>query len=376
MPAIIEANRLTATNQETLEWYLCGTISDGERTRELVISKARFTTGRRSTCDLRLGWQTVSGLHAEFITTGKILCLRDLGSTNGTFVNGRRINTDTILSDGDIVQFGRAEFRVGSRSEDDAGGTVNWNGVGLPSRLIGFEELISGNGLVPHYQPIVKFSDASTVGFEVLARSRIPEFPTPREMFETAAQLDQEQELSEASRFFGVEKGFGMPADQTLYLNTHPTELQGDRLIRSLERLRDSAPNQSLSLEIHEAAVTDLDAMAQLRRQLTDLNIYLAYDDFGAGQARILDLVEVPPDVLKFDISLVRDINNASPKRHRMVSMLVEMVRDFGISPLAEGIETSAEAETCLQLGFELAQGFYFGRPAADWREAPAIIGL
>jgi EAL domain-containing protein (putative c-di-GMP-specific phosphodiesterase class I) len=140
--------------------------------------------------------------------------------------------------------------------------------------------------------------------------------------------------------------------------------------------LRDSAPNQSLSLEIHEAAVTDLDAMAQLRRQLTDLNIYLAYDDFGAGQARILDLVEVPPDVLKFDISLVRDINNASPKRHRMVSMLVEMVRDFGISPLAEGIETSAEAETCLQLGFELAQGFYFGRPAADWREAPAIIGL
>ena len=266
MPAIIEANRLTATNQETLEWYLCGTISDGERTRELVISKARFTTGRRSTCDLRLGWQTVSGLHAEFITIGKILCLRDLGSTNGTFVNGRRINTDTILSDGDIVQFGRAEFRVGSRSEDDAGGTVNWNGVGLPSRLIGFEELISGNGLVPHYQPIVKFSDASTVGFEVLARSRIPEFPTPREMFETAAQLDQEQELSEASRFFGVEKGFGMPADQTLYLNTHPTELQGDRLIRSLERLRDSAPNQSLSLEIHEAAVTDLDAMAQLDR--------------------------------------------------------------------------------------------------------------
>jgi EAL domain-containing protein (putative c-di-GMP-specific phosphodiesterase class I) len=376
MPAIIDANRLTATNQETLEWYLCGAISDGERTRELVISKARFTTGRRSTCDLRLGWQTVSGLHAEFITTGKILCLHDLGSTNGTFVNGRRINTDTILSDGDIVQFGRAEFRVGSRSEDDAGGTMNWNGIGLPSRLIGFEELISGNGLVPHYQPIVKLSDASTVGFEVLARSRIPEFPTPREMFETAAQLDQEQELSEASRFFGVEKGFGMPAAQTLYLNTHPTELQGDRLIRSLERLRDSAPNQSLSLEIHEAAVTDLDAMAQLRRQLTDLNIDLAYDDFGAGQARMLDLVEVPPDVLKFDISLVRDINNASSKRHRMVSMLVEMVRDFGISPLAEGIETSAEAKTCQQLGFELAQGFYFGRPAADWREAPAIIGL
>lgn len=374
MPAIIDADRLTATNQETLEWYLCGAVAENERTREMVISKTRLTTGRRATCDLRLGWPTVSGLHAEFITTGKILCLRDLGSTNGTFVNGRRISTDTILSDGDIIQFGGAEFRVASRSEDDAGGTMNWSGLGLPSRLIGFGELINGNGLVPHYQPIVKLSDVTTVGFEVLARSRLPEFPTPREMFETAAQLDQERELSEVSRFIGVEQGIGMSAEQTLFLNTHPAELQGEGLIRSLERLRDIAPNQSLSLEIHEAAVTDLGAMAELRRQLTDLNIDLAYDDFGAGQARMLDLVEVPPDVLKFDISLVRDINNASPKRHRMVSMLVEMVRDFGISPLAEGIETSEEADTCVQLGFELAQGFYFGRPAAEWRESSTII--
>jgi EAL domain-containing protein (putative c-di-GMP-specific phosphodiesterase class I) len=167
-----------------------------------------------------------------------------------------------------------------------------------------------------------------------------------------------------------------MPADQTLYLNTHPTELQGSRLIRSLEKLRNSAPNQSLSLEIHEAAVTDLQATAKLRRQLNDLNIQLAYDDFGAGQARMLDLVEVPPDVLKFDISLIRNINNASPKRHKMVRTLVEMVRDFGISPLAEGIETSAEADTCRHLGFEFAQGFYFGRPAADWHKSATVIGL
>ena len=116
--------------------------------------------------------------------------------------------------------------------------------------------------------------------------------------------------------------------------------------------------------------------MAELRKRLNDLNIDLAYDDFGAGQARMLDLVEVPPDVLKFDISLVRDINNASPKRHKMVQTMVAMVRDFEIVPLAEGVETSSEAETCLDLGFETAQGFYFGHPAASWRDAPAAIGL
>jgi EAL domain-containing protein (putative c-di-GMP-specific phosphodiesterase class I) len=376
MQMIAEIERPRDACLEEVEWYLCGAITEGDRTRESVISKPRFRVGRRSACDLRVAWSTVSGVHAEFVKTASTLFLRDLGSTNGTFVNGRQIKSDTVLSEGDVIQFGGAEFRIRCRDEDNGRGTVHWSGRELTSRLIAFEKLVSGKGLIPHYQPIVKLADVSTVGFEVLARSQMPEFPTPREMFDTAAQLDREHDLSEASRIVGVRNGLDMPHGQTLYLNTHPMELQGDRLIRSLELLRASAPDQSISLEIHEAAVTDLTATAELRRQLNDLSIELAYDDFGAGQARMLDLVEVPPDVLKFDISLIRNINNASPKRHKMVRTLVEMVRDFGISPLAEGIETSAEAETCLHLGFELAQGFYFGRPAADWREAPTIIGL
>ena len=353
---------------DELEWFLSGAIAEGDRTRETVISKPQFRVGRRSACDLRVAWPTVSGVHAEFIKSSDALFLRDLGSTNGTFVNGRQIRSDCRLSEGNVIQLGSAEFRVGCRSEDNSRGTVHWNGGELTARLVAFEKLIGGTGLIPHFQPIVLLSDASTVGFEVLARSQIREFPTPREMFDTAAQLDREADLSEASRIVGVQKSSNMPTEQTLYLNTHPTESHGDRLIRSLEKLRELSPGQSLCLEIHEAAVTDLRATAELRRQLKDLDIKLAYDDFGAGQARMLDLVEVPPDVLKFDISLVRNINNASPKRHKMVRTLVEMVLDFGISPLAEGIETSAEAETCRQLGFDLAQGFYFGRPAADWR--------
>ena len=374
MPSIVDADYQKAASLTGLEWYLCGAVTAGERIRETVISKSRFRAGRRSTCDMRLTWPTVSGLHAEFITTANSLFLRDLGSTNGTRVNGRRITTDAVLSEDDVIQLGGAEFRVCCHGEDDAGGTVKWDAHGLPSRLIGFEKLINGTGLIPHYQPIVNLSDASTVGFEVLARSQVPEFPTPREMFESAEQLDREQDLSEACRTAGVKNGQGMPVNQTLFLNTHPAELQGEGLIRSLETLRATAPDQSLSLEIHEAAVTDLYAMAELRKRLNDLNIDLAYDDFGAGQARMLDLVEVPPDVLNFDISLVRDINNASPKRHKMVQTMVAMVRDFGIVPLAEGVETSSEAETCLDLGFETAQEFYFGHPAASWRDAPAVL--
>ena len=365
-----------ATSQEGLEWYLYGAVSEGDRCHEVNLTQSKFQVGRRSSCDLRLLWPTASGVHAEFILAADALFLRDLGSTNGTFVNGRRIRTDTLLSEGDVIHFGGAEFRLRQRCEEDTRGTMNWNGCNLTARLEGFDELVFGNGLIPFYQPIVKLGDGSIVGFEVLARSRIAEFPTPREMFETAEQMDRENELSEVCRREGVRQGSGMNAGQRLYLNTHPTELQGDNLIASLEKLRAEAPGQSLSLEIHEGAVTDLDAMAELQVALTALDIQLAYDDFGAGQARLLDLVEVPPDVLKFDISLVRDIHKASPKRQKMVGTLVSMVRDFGITPLAEGVETLEEAQACRELGFDLAQGFYFGRPAADWREARTVIDL
>ena len=86
--------------------------------------------------------------------------------------------------------------------------------------------------------------------------------------------------------------------------------------------------------------------------------------------------MEVPPDVLKFDISLVRNIHRASLKRRQMVLTLVSMVREFGIAPLAEGVESQDEADACLDLGFEYAQGYHFGRPlSADaWRKQPTWV--
>ena len=119
-----------------------------------------------------------------------------------------------------------------------------------------------------------------------------------------------------------------------------------------------------LVLEIHEKSVTDPLRLQSLYSAMQDLDIGLAYDDFGAGQARLAELIEAHPDYVKFDISLIRKINTADEKRRRMTETLVRMVRDLDIRSLAEGIETAEEAEACKDVGFELAQGFYFGRPS------------
>ncbi len=104
--------------------------------------------------------------------------------------------------------------------------------------------------------------------------------------------------------------------------------------------------------------------MRALGEALRSLNIQLAYDDFGAGQARLVDLIEVPPDYLKFDICLVRDIHKGTDQRRQMLETLVRMAHDLGVAVLAEGIECQEEGEICAQLGFDFAQGYYYGKPA------------
>ena len=111
--------------------------------------------------------------------------------------------------------------------------------------------------------------------------------------------------------------------------------------------------------------VISVDAMQEIRAGLDDLNMRLAFDDFGAGQTRLTELVAVRPDYLKFDRQILTNVHEASVQHRNMLETLVTMTKDLGIVALAEGIECQAEAEVCREIGFELAQGYYYGKPAA-----------
>jgi len=104
-----------------------------------------------------------------------------------------------------------------------------------------------------------------------------------------------------------------------------------------------------------------------VNRMTTDqedaLGVRFAYDDFGAGQARLNELGEVPPHFVKFDMALVNGLASAGERKQRVVSDLVRLVADLGSISLAEGLEASADAEVCRQMGFRLMQGYLFGKP-------------
>ncbi len=345
-------------------WILYGRSDAAEPMRKFPVHSSPLKIGRSAACGLQLNCPAVSAVHAEFIDQGPTALLRDLGSTNGTFVNGVRLASAIELASGDLIQFGSQAFRVVKQKLSAGRATLRENVCDHALTLIAFDRLASEQLVIPFYQPIVDLRTQAIVGVEVLCRSAVPGLETPFQMFSAAALLDQEASFSESIRWKACQETKAVATVPNLFLNTHPVELRQPGLLESLKRLRTETPIQPLTLEIHEAAVTDAPQMTRLGEELRAINVRLAFDDFGAGQARILELIAVRPDYLKFDMSLIRNIDRAASDHRQMVADLVKLARNLGILVLAEGVEYEAEAATCVALDFDLAQGFYFGRPA------------
>ena len=228
--------------------------------------------------------------------------------------------------------------------------------------------LLKDRAVLPHYQSIIDLNTLEIVGYEVLGRipeeSGLPK--SPAELFKVAACLNLSTELSDLFRIEGAAIWPELPGSPLLFLNTHPSEMSRiDELERSLIHLRKTAADAPIVIEVHERAVPSIAELRRFRHILTDLEMKLAYDDFGVGQIRLVELAKTPPDYLKFDISIIRNIHLAPKSLHQMVLTFVKASHDLGIATLAEGISQKGERDKCMELGFQYAQGFLFCRPTA-----------
>ncbi len=365
LPNNLAAQLVGQEHKPKSQWLLTGQIDESQPYRTFQVHTVPYEIGRRPGSSLCLPVSCISKHHAE-ISSGPDdkLFLRDLGSTNGTYINGESVSGTAEIVDGDLIQFATIIFRISREKRETQANTVEENAGDQALAMVQFDRLINDGGLYPHFQPIVRLEDQQQIGFEVLGRSRLFGLQNPMEMFFAASRLDLEAQLSEAFRTSGVEIGTVLGLDCNLFLNTHPKELDRSEFYDSLKQLRELAPEQTITLEIHEAAVTNLTMMRKLCDVIRDLDIKLAFDDFGVGQARLVELGEVRPDYLKFDMKLTKNIHRAPTKRQEVVALFATLVNNLGIQTLAEGVETIECHQTLLEMGFQLGQGFLYGRPA------------
>ena len=345
-------------------WLLEGCLPNQEGLSRTILKSFPFQVGREPSCDLHVASRNVSKHHAVLFHTVSAVIVKDLESTNGTFVNGHRISEPTPVGENDLIQIADVELRL-VREEIIA--AEHTNIVHQPEQnwtISRMHEVLNEGRMTIHFQPIVRGSERAPFGYEALVRTDVSGLESPLSLFSAACRLGLEERLSAKCREEAVRiiELSGVPG--TLFLNTHPHEYLGTELIQSMHELRESAGDRKLVLEIHEEAVPEVESFRKFAAALHELDIGLAFDDFGVGQSRILELSQVVPDYLKFDRSLVKDLAPGCAL-FELVNSLHQSAVALGITTLAEGLETAESIATCTEMGFSLFQGFAFGRPQA-----------
>ena len=153
---------LVARSRHRAVWFLVGPFDSAETSATCRCTPFPFPIGRRQDLHLSLPCKTVSTVHAEITEVGGCLVLRDLGSTNGTYVNGRRVHEPVTLAEDDLVQFANLPFRIRMHSTEDSPNTLRESACDQALALVLFDKLMAERAVTPFLQPIVKLDSRAT----------------------------------------------------------------------------------------------------------------------------------------------------------------------------------------------------------------------
>lgn len=222
------------------------------------------------------------------------------------------------------------------------------------------EYVIAENAFEMHYQPIWGINEGGVTSFEALARFRTEPYLTPDIWFQQAEQVGRRDYLEAMAIRAALQKLPELPEGCSLNVNASPEAIMSG----AVEEVVMAASPHRIVLEVTEhSKIRDY---GQFRRAIDAMRargVRLAIDDAGAGYASFQHVMELEPDVIKLDLSLIRDIHQ-STKKQAMAAALISYARHANAEVVAEGVECLAEFALLTRLGADKVQGYYIGKPS------------
>lgn len=359
-----------AETEPAVAW-LDSTPREGQEPIRAELAKLPFTIGRNESCDLTIESARISREHVRIEGGPGGYFVRDLGSTNGTFVNGVKIK-DSALNDGDLLMVanygltfhlprGEAPSSVTQAFTGVAEGTqmARSSSLELIEAVRSLQELALNRAVRNRLQSIVEVTTNESIGYEI--------GPWPFDAPDT--QLDSRIPAKlecpalvrayEITRALGVEQVWSSFGDVLMFLSAGAHELGTPELLDSLERSKQRAVGEArLVLQVRHDALAEPERFRTLRNQLREIGVSSALERFAGSAASFGPWRDFPPDYLKLASSVVQGLSR-SPDQRRRVQELVQAAEERGTKVIGCGVKTEEEWHACKSVGILLAQGEY-----------------
>jgi len=230
------------------------------------------------------------------------------------------------------------------------------------------ERLLAESSIKSVYQPIVRLGDGKIFGYEAL--TRCPEgsmFDGPLTLFRFAEKNQMALALDRLARETAIRHSPALGAMQKIFINVTMSIINDPHFVsgQTVRWLNEKGihPGQVVFELTERSSVDDFEAAEKILAHYRTQGYEIAIDDAGAGYSSLQSIVELRPDYIKVDRSLVRQADNDEMKKH-MLRTFVRFAKKMNIRTVAEGIERPEELRLLRAMGFDYAQGYLIGRPS------------
>ena len=363
-----------ANAKPCLEYY-----SDGNgEARRVTIEQCPFRIGRAETADLRVETVEVSREHAEIVERNGMWLVRDLGSTNGTHVNGKAI-TETLLSDGDILKVAEIELTFIASAASQFQRMVTQpihskRGVAAPYSL---PPEVAATRVMTE-ATLCQVIPTQLFGATSLRHGVVEALFAP--LANNAKQqplFDQLHAVGERYRELERRRALELAVERTdvrrLYLAVSAAEIEAPhRLFSSLKHLQSQLPS-GWELGITISLPTDVDILriSEVYCDAQEHDLRVAFDDFQGNGAQVLHFKSLLPDYLILAPNMTKDLTSTRQPLRRLESLLAAC-EELAIKPVLPRPEANHAIALCQEIGFDLVLQSAT-RPVAPQRAAMSL---